>query len=907
MTMMVGAAGATVALGSAEVVIPSGALAQDTMITITETTMPTPAGYRAFSPLYQFEPEGTAFAQPIQVTLPSSAASADVPLATLFWSRNTADGGGWQRLGGIPTTGAVTGEAEHFSYGFIADGVDYTANADRSCVRTRILDNRTADPSGVALFFAMEDCWGRPITDLSQSQLDSGEVVVEENGIATSSEAQTTLLERRGLQVFVTLSIDMSTSTTAVLSDVIAASRQFVETLQEPARGLVDKVQVGIQLFAGEATPTLWQPHTLDLALVLTQLDALSGYTVPDPGSTNLHGGVVDALARSGSAQQAFRTRNEGGAFTSGYVVLFTDGADTAGLLPANAAVAAIGATTDEVLAVGLVGRDYSASALASLVGEEHVIDSPDPVTLGRDFSHLAARIAGQVRRTYLLGYCSPKRSGTHTVVISLDGATSQTWGDPTTFDATGFGPDCTTASFTDACSGMECGGLGCGACDDRVDLCSSGTCVDHCDTANICGGDSFTNSLGYDQICTDAPGRMLCDAACRDEVYLRPMGGACMDISIVDQFGTSGQASRLTVSTDNAGAIIFCGTFPARGGAGGNVGIMHRYLPNRSLDWAQDVGDDLVRCVSLSDGSIVALGLQIHASDGLKHPFLARYSASGAEMWKVDLAQSISEVQVQHVAASNEILAVVGSTNVSLNGTPISGTTDAFAMFFDASGDLVRTLQFGSSSGDDARRIEFYGDGGWIVSGNAGGSIGGTGNTASRGVYSRRYSADNSEIWTAQHTFFGTYIGKQVTGSCALDDGGGIEVGIHDSDHGSNSYIRRYDVAGSVLWNHTFGLTGDEARSVRCNGESVVVTGETGSNIGETGSDAERYMFLREYDLSGSAVRTRQLNANGTFGYDIEFLFDGSVAVVGTTPVALEGFSQTGLTDAFVAEIRRP
>lgn len=536
-SMTVGTSGATLVLNGASITIPAGALAQDTMITVTETTMPTPAGYRAFSPLYRFEPEGTVFVQPVQVTLPSSAGSADVPLATLFWSRATADGGGWERLGGIPAAGEVTGDAEHFSYGFIADGVDYTETPDRSCVRTRVLDNRTATPSGVALFFAMEDCWGRPITDLSQAQLDSGAVVVEENGVATSSEAQTTLLERRGLQVFVTLSIDMSTSTTAVLPDVIAAARQFVETIQEPSRGLVDKVQIGIQLFAGEATPTMWQPYTLDLGLVLTQLDALTGYTAPDPGSTNLHGGIVDATSRSSAAQQAFRTRNEDGAFTSGYVVLFTDGADTAGLVSAGDALLAIGSTTDQVLAVGLEGRDYNEVALQSLVGAGSVIDSPGASTLGRDFSHLAVRIAGQVRRTYLLGYCSPKRTGTHTVNVSLDGATSQVWGNPTSFDATGFGPGCTASLFANACAARECGGLGCGACDDRVAECELGACVNHCDAAALCGDVTFTNPRGYSQLCSDRDGFRACDGSCRAPEYFE----STADCGVCDNACTTG------------------------------------------------------------------------------------------------------------------------------------------------------------------------------------------------------------------------------------------------------------------------------------------------------------------------------------------------------------------------------
>ena len=54
----------------------------------------------------------------------------------------------------------------------------------------------------------------------------------------------------------------------------------------------------------------------------------------------------------SPSAQSAFRNRNFGGALTVGYVVVFTDGRDTARIADEGDVLTALAASPDELLAV---------------------------------------------------------------------------------------------------------------------------------------------------------------------------------------------------------------------------------------------------------------------------------------------------------------------------------------------------------------------------------------------------------------------------------------------------------------------------------------------------------------------------------------------------------------------------
>ncbi|MFO0624139.1 MAG: FG-GAP-like repeat-containing protein [Polyangiales bacterium] len=502
----VGPAGGTVSCAGASVAVPANALASPVPLQIVPTGMPAPAGYAAYSPVFRFEPAGTTFALPVRVSLPFTG---DAARATLFWSRPASDTG-HARIGGLASGGVVTASVSHFSTGFVADGVDFAEAPDRRCTITRLLEGRTVAPSGVAMFFTAEDCQGRPLTDLR-----GGDFVVREDGTPLSSEASATLITRVGPRVFVSLVLDVSASTQAFLPQLTAAAAELVTNLQTVRRL---PVQIGLQVFAGESNLTEWQAPTLDTAQLLARLTALAGYRPADPSSTNLFGATIQAITRQTAAETAFRTRNAGGAFTRGYVVLFTDGGDTAGLRSQGDALAAVRGTTDRVLAVGLAGGDFMPSVLSALA-TGGVLTAPDASTLTREFSALASRIAAEFRTLYLLGYCSARRAGDHTVTVSVAGGTTMPVASYD-FSAAAFGPGCSGATFTDACAPADqCGGLGCGACDDRTAQCNGATrrCVDHCVTANRCGGEVFTNPLGYAQTCTDRLGATACGGACRD------------------------------------------------------------------------------------------------------------------------------------------------------------------------------------------------------------------------------------------------------------------------------------------------------------------------------------------------------------------------------------------------------
>jgi Tol biopolymer transport system component len=461
-TQMIGPTGGTITLNGATVTIPAGAVTTATAITITDTGRAPPSTYRAYSNIFEFSPDGIQFAKPITISLPFKG---DSTLATLFWSKPTSTGtAGYDWVGGTVTGTALGARVTHFSQGFIADGINYSDPPDISCVSSKLIEGRIVAPAGVAAFFSVDDCWGRPITGLAASQFN-----VTEDGSAISIEASETVIPKPGLQVFVMLMLDLSTSSAVQLPQLVAGAKAFVSQLNTSNL----PVEVGIDVFTSSIVQ--WQAPTLDTTpggVLQKRLDALLTYTPADPNSTNLNGAVIRGLADLDSAEKGFESRNYGGALTSGYLLLFTAGRDTSAINTVAEVQAAEAASPDGVLAITLQGGDYDPAAIAKIAPND-AIAANTPVNLTNAFAGLAQRMAGEFERVYLLGYCSPSRAGSHAVSVQVVGAMNKT-ATHYAFSATTFGGGCKASLFepATACAAATCGGLACGACDERTSFC---------------------------------------------------------------------------------------------------------------------------------------------------------------------------------------------------------------------------------------------------------------------------------------------------------------------------------------------------------------------------------------------------------------------------------------------------
>jgi len=383
----------------------------------------------------------------------------------------------------------------HFSSGFVGEVV-YEDPDDLSCLEVKLLQGRTFEPSALALFVAIQTCAGEPLTSLSAEDF-----ILLEDGTPLSSESVVRVLPWRGREAFVTLLIDLSSSTMTALPLVVAACTDFLERLSAVAPA---RFQVQIEVFDGSAHPTVWEPFRIGSEAAMGALQHLADYVPTDPNSTNLHGALIGAISATRDAQDKFRARNDGGALTTGHIVVFSDGADTSGYHLAEDVVSAINDDSTTVTAVQLQTADSEFSTLPE-IANSGFFEATSVDGLSAAFAAVANRIAGLIKGSYLLGYCSPKKAGTHSVSISLSlPDAEQVEGVDFAFDATGFGAGCNASVFDQVCDGRNCGGLVCGACDDRHSACvtETGACLSYCDLECAEAGEHM-NPLGYVQSCS--------------------------------------------------------------------------------------------------------------------------------------------------------------------------------------------------------------------------------------------------------------------------------------------------------------------------------------------------------------------------------------------------------------------
>ncbi|MEE9270600.1 MAG: Ig-like domain-containing protein [Candidatus Krumholzibacteria bacterium] len=245
----------------------------------------------------------------------------------------------------------------------------------------------------------------------------------------------------------------------------------------------------------------------------------------------------------------------------------------------------------------------------------------------------------------------------------------------------------------------------------------------------------------------------------------------------------------------------------------------------------------------------------------------------------------------------------IVDEFDLIAEGSEVDNT-GASPVIIDASVPMwVR--QFGSALLDHGAGISAVGTTELYITGRTKGTLVGQSSAGGVDAYVRKYDANGTEIWTRQ---FGTP-GDDITSSVVANASAVFVAGstddvfpTHSSAGGIDVFICKYDAGGTVLWTDQFGSSADdEATGISSDGSSVYVTGFTlGTLPGETsagGYDA----FVRKYDLAGTVIWTRQF---GTAGTDKAFAISADASgiyVTGSTDGVLPGQSGLGLRDSYV------
>jgi hypothetical protein len=231
--------------------------------------------------------------------------------------------------------------------------------------------------------------------------------------------------------------------TTAILIDMSGSIVESgaLDTLQIAAISFIDRLtagqEVAIYLFDGRPDLVTLEALTDDRTALTEAITSLDDYEVFDT-STNLNGAIVsgigylDGLAASDSDYMVDTS-----------LVVFTDGADMAGYYTNEQAVSAVEASEHTVYTVGL-GTDLDEAHMEA-VGRDGYFSASDISSLESAFDEVAEKMTNDAESVYIMAYCSPKRSGVHTVELQLNDTDASISLD---FDSTGFTGGCSSSDF---------------------------------------------------------------------------------------------------------------------------------------------------------------------------------------------------------------------------------------------------------------------------------------------------------------------------------------------------------------------------------------------------------------------------------------------------------------------------
>jgi predicted secreted protein len=294
---------------------------------------------------------------------------------------------------------------------------------------------------------------------------------------------------------------------------------------------------------------------------------------------------------------------------------------------------------------------------------------------------------------------------------------------------------------------------------------------------------------------------------------------------------------------------------------------------------WSQTYGgsgdDEFYSLVKTSDGGYALAGYTNSSGAGGYDFWLVKTNASGTMQWN----------QTYGGSKDDEAFSVIqtNDTGYALAGTTTSygaGETNAWLVKTDSSGTMLWSQTYGGVAQDGAYCVIQTSDGGYALAG-----------------FTDSYGAGGYDFWLVKTNSSGgmmwnrTYGGtgdEQVSSVIQTSDGGYALAGYTNS-FGAGSYdfwLVKTDSSGNMLWNRTYGSSGDdEAECVIQTSDGYAVAGYTNST-GAGGLD----FWLVKTDLSGTLQWSKTYGGAGD---------EAANAVVQTSD---QGYALAGWTTSFGA-----
>lgn len=279
-----------------------------------------------------------------------------------------------------------------------------------------------------------------------------------------------------------------------------------------------------------------------------------------------------------------------------------------------------------------------------------------------------------------------------------------------------------------------------------------------------------------------------------------------------VNQFGSSGLDSAVSVAVDDAGNIYVAG-YTTRS-LSDTVSSGEKSLYVRKFDssgrelWGIQFGSDPLDeagSISLdSSGNLYVASTRYVRTNGngpdYKTGFLSKYDSTGKELWaRVFEFSDSSQAKTLVVNRSGEIY--IGGQNIKLNSYPV-GDIDALLQKYSPAANEIWTRKFGESTlNDSINSVTVDSSGNIYVAGYS-----------HSDAFLKKYDSSGAELWKRQ---FGSYGGAEAF-SVSTDISGNIYLAGYINTNardevrldGDDAFVRKYDSSGKELWSFQFGTT---------------------------------------------------------------------------------------------------
>lgn len=306
-------------------------------------------------------------------------------------------------------------------------------------IDVELIESQTELPSKIRLFFQVDLGEEHKFTTLNPSDFE-----IYENGSQISTlESQAKIQREPGDFLYSSvLLLDLSGSilNNSDLPNLKEAAISFIDQTM-PAEGetLYGTREMAVYWFDGEQSIHPLVQFTSEKDSLTSGIESIDKDISDDP-STNLNGAVIQGLSIMNSRLEEIKSNSD--AAIAGSMVLFTDGTDQAAYVSTSEAVDSVRNANREhsVFSIGL-GGEIDPEVLKSL-GKDGFELAEDSLQLNDSFLAVAEQLEAQSNSFYVLEYCSPKRTGEHS--LELRAVYEDMFGSfETTFSAEGFSGGC--------------------------------------------------------------------------------------------------------------------------------------------------------------------------------------------------------------------------------------------------------------------------------------------------------------------------------------------------------------------------------------------------------------------------------------------------------------------------------